>query len=236
MTPDGAVIAGRIAAVRARIDAACQRSGREPREVTLIGVTKTHDAATVAAAYHAGLRDFGENRVQEALPKIDALSRLAPAPVWHFIGRLQTNKAPAAADAFDILHTVDSLRLAEAISRHAEHQVRVLIEVNVAGESTKAGVEPHEVGGLAAAIAALPDLELVGLMTVAPRADNPEDVRAVFRELRGLRDAIGLAHLSMGMTDDFEVAVEEGATLVRVGRAMFGARPPVAVRSQGEQT
>lgn len=236
MTPHAGDLAGRIAAVRARIGAACVRSGRDPRRVTLVGVTKTHDAATVGAAYDAGLRDFGENRVQEALPKIEALSRRDPPPVWHLIGHLQTNKARAAADAFDILHTIDSPRLAEAVSRHAKHPVRMLIEVNVAGESTKDGITVRQAGALAGAIGALPNIELTGLMTVAPRVDNPEDVRGVFRELRELRDVLGLEHLSMGMTDDFEVAVEEGATLVRVGRAIFGARPSAADRSQGEQT
>ncbi len=221
---DEDAIASRIAAVRARIAAACARVGRDPDDVTLIAVTKTHPASLVAAAYRSGLRDFGENRVQEALPKIDEFRAGEPRPAWHLIGHLQTNKVRAAVEGFDILHTVDSERLAESIRRHARQRVRVLIEVNVAGESTKAGVAPADVAGLARAISALPELELLGLMTVAPRVDDPEGVRRVFRQLREMRDVIGLHELSMGMTDDYEVAVEEGSTFVRVGRALFGDR------------
>jgi pyridoxal phosphate enzyme (YggS family) len=140
------------------------------------------------------------------------------------LGHLQTNKVPAAIDLFDILHSVDSERLASAIDRRAGNPVKALIEVNVAGEASKFGLAPEHAPALADRIAALPHIDLIGLMTVAPIVDDPEDVRAVFRKLRQLRDAIGLRELSMGMTDDFEVAVEEGATLVRVGRAIFGPR------------
>lgn len=217
-------IAANIAAVRKRIAAACERAGRPPDGVTLIGVSKTHPAEAVAAAYAAGLRDFGENRVQEAAAKIDELRERRVAPVWHLVGHLQRNKAGAAIGRFDILHSVDSERLAEAISERAEAPVRVLIEVNVAGEASKHGVAPEDVSALAGRVARMPKIELLGLMTVAPRADDPEDVRPVFRTLRELRDSLGLRELSMGMTDDFEVAVEEGSTLVRVGRAIFGAR------------
>jgi pyridoxal phosphate enzyme (YggS family) len=225
MTAGDAGIDDRIGAVRARIDAACARSGRDPRDVTLIAVTKTHPASTIETAYRAGACDFGENRVQEAVPKIDALRAEGMTPVWHLIGHLQTNKVRAAIERFDILHGIDSTRLAEAVARHAQHPVRVLIEVNVAGESTKGGVALADAATLARAVSGMPELDLRGLMTVAPRADNPEDVRPVFRRLRELRDGLGLDELSMGMTDDFEVAVEEGATLVRVGRAIFGDRP-----------
>jgi pyridoxal phosphate enzyme (YggS family) len=221
--PD-ADIAERIAAVRARIDRACDRAGRPPADVTLIAVSKTHSASMIAAAYAAGLRDFGENRVQEALSKIERLRGEGVTPRWHLIGHLQTNKIRAAIEGFDILHSIDSERLARAISERAERPVAVLIEVNAGGEASKFGVAPEDAPKLAERIGALPDIDLRGLMTVAPQADDPEGVRPVFRKLREMRDAIGLPELSMGMTDDFEVAVEEGSTLVRVGRALFGAR------------
>jgi pyridoxal phosphate enzyme (YggS family) len=217
-------IAGRIAAVRARMAAACDRAGRAPHEVTLIGVTKTHGADAVSAAHGAGLRDFGENRVQEALPKIAHARATGMTARWHLIGHLQTNKAAAAIGAFDILHGVDSERLARAISERATGPVPVFLEVNAGGEASKFGVAPQEASTLAGMIGKLPYVDLRGLMTVAPRTDDPEDVRPLFRELRALRDALGLRELSMGMTDDFEVAIEEGATYVRVGRAIFGTR------------
>jgi PLP dependent protein len=218
-------IATRLAAVRRRIDAARERGGHAATEVTLVGVTKTHPVEAIVAAHEAGLTDVGENRVQEARPKIDELRSRGVTPVWHLVGHLQTNKVTAALDLFDILHGVDSERLARAISQRASRPVRVLLEVNVAGEPSKFGVAPADVAGMAERVGALPGIELLGLMTVAPQADDPEDVRPVFRRLRELRDAAGLRELSMGMTDDFEVAVEEGATIVRVGRAIFGTRP-----------
>lgn len=217
-------IAARVVEVRARIDAACARAGRSPRDITLVGVTKTHPSHVVAAAFAAGLRDFGENRVQEAAPKIADLRRRDLAPAWHLIGHLQRNKVAAAIDLFDILHSVDSIRLAETISARASRRVRVLLEVNVTGEPSKFGISPNEAPVLAERIGGMPNIELTGLMTVAPEVDDPEDARPVFRTMRHLRDAIGLRELSMGMTGDFEVAVEEGSTLVRVGRALFGAR------------
>ena len=217
-------IARNVAEVNARIASAAERAGRAPGDITLVAISKTHATEVVAAAFAAGLRDFGENRVQEAAAKVIALREQGIRPRWHLVGHLQRNKAASAIDLFDILHSVDSERLAEAISAAAARPVRVLIEVNVAGEDTKFGVAPEAVSKLAARIGNLPHLELAGLMTVAPRVDDPEDVRPVFRALRQLRDAAGLRELSMGMTDDFEVAVEEGSTLVRVGRAIFGAR------------
>jgi pyridoxal phosphate enzyme (YggS family) len=216
--------AQRIAAVRSRIAAACARAGRAPGDVTLIAVSKTHDAAAIATAYAAGLRNFGENRVQEALPKIASLRNDGIRPVWHLVGHLQTNKAAAAAEAFDILHSVDSERVARVAAGRGMGRTRVLMEVNVAGEASKFGVSSREAGRLAEAIARMAHLDLIGLMTVAPQADNPEMVRPVFAGLRRLRDELGLRELSMGMTDDFEVAIEEGATFVRVGRAIFGPR------------
>lgn len=217
-------ITERIAGLRARIDAACDRAGRHRADVTLIAVSKMHPASMVATAYAAGLRHFGENRVQEALPKIESLRAAGVTPRWHLIGHLQTNKIRAAMEGFDILHSIDSERLAQAISKRAERPVSVLIEVNIAGEASKYGVAPEDVQKLAQSIGRLANINLRGLMTVAPQVDNSEDVRPVFRRLRELRDEIGLPELSMGMTDDFEVAVEEGSTLVRVGRALFGAR------------
>ncbi len=189
-----------------------------------MGVSKTHGPETIVAAYGAGLRDFGENRVHEATAKIRVLRALDIRPRWHFVGHLQSNKVRAVLELFDILHSVDSERLAELISARAGRTVGVLIEVNLAGEASKFGVTAGEVLPLAERVGALPNIDLLGLMTVAPLIEDPERVRPVFRRLRELRDAVGLRELSMGMTDDFEVAVEEGSTLVRVGRAIFGDR------------
>jgi pyridoxal phosphate enzyme (YggS family) len=217
-------IPSRVAAVRARIAAACDRAGRDAGGITLIAVTKTHGVDEIRTARGAGVRDFGENRVQEALPKITAAREGGIDARWHMIGHLQTNKVKAALECFDILHTIDSERLARAISERASRMIDVLVEVNVGAEAQKSGVALAEAAKLSEAVGALPNLRLVGLMTVAPQADDPEDLRPVFRTLRDLRDSIGLSELSMGMTDDFEVAVEEGSTLVRVGRALFGPR------------
>jgi pyridoxal phosphate enzyme (YggS family) len=218
-------IAQNLAEVRSRIDAACMRAGRSPDDVTLIGVTKGMPAEAVAEAIEAGLADAGENRVQEAVGKIDALAARGLRPRWHLIGHLQSNKARDAVERFAIIHSVDSLRIAEAISRRARGPVPIFLEVNVAQEASKFGLSPGEVRATLPAMQALPNIDVLGLMTVAPRVDEPEGVRAVFRALRELRDAVSLRALSMGMTDDFEVAIEEGATHVRVGRAIFGERP-----------
>jgi pyridoxal phosphate enzyme (YggS family) len=216
-------IADNITAVRSRIAAACDRAGRSRSGVTLIGVSKGFAIDAIAEAVAAGLADIGENRVQEAAPKIDALSARGITPRWHLIGHLQSNKAKTAANLFAIIHSVDSLRLAEELSRRA-HRMAILLEVNVAQEASKFGFAPGEVAPALSSIAMLPHLEVLGLMTVAPYSDDLEAVRPFFRELRRLRDALGLRELSMGMTDDFEVAIEEGATMVRVGRAIFGER------------
>jgi pyridoxal phosphate enzyme (YggS family) len=217
-------LAQRIDDVRARISRACARAGRDDDDVTLVAVSKTHGPPLIAAAYDAGLRDFGENRVQEGATKIAALRTRCPEARWHLVGHLQTNKAKAAIECFDILHGVDSERLATAIDRAAKTPVKALIEVNVAGEDSKYGLALRDVERAASRIRELPHVDVIGLMTVAPQVDDPEEARPVFRRLRELRDAVGLAELSMGMTDDFEVAVEEGSTLVRVGRAIFGPR------------
>jgi len=218
-------VAENLAVVRERIAEACRRAGRSPDEVTLVGVSKGFPAELVVEACAAGLTDLGENRVQEAAPKIEALTARGVRPRWHLIGHLQTNKAKTATGLFAIIHSVDSVRLAEALSHRASEPLPVLLEVNVAREPAKFGFAPEELSSAYATIAALPNLDVRGLMTVAPIADDPESVRPVFRRLRELRDGLGLRELSMGMTGDFEVAIEEGATLVRVGRAIFGPRP-----------
>jgi hypothetical protein len=217
-------ITANITAVRRRIAAACERAGRSPGQVTLIAVSKGFAVDAIAEAVGAGQRDFGENRVQEAIEKIDALAARGITPRWHLIGHLQSNKAKTAADRFAIIHSVDSLRLAEELSRRAE-RAGILLEVNAAQEASKFGFAPTEVAPALSSIATLPHLDVLGLMTVAPLSDDPEVVRPVFRTLRELRDALGLRELSMGMTNDFETAIEEGATMVRVGRAIFGERP-----------
>lgn len=222
-------IAGRLLAVRERISRACERAGRSPAEVTLIGVTKTWPAEVVIEAMAAGLADFGENRVQEGVAKAAevALATRNPAlatPTWHLIGHLQTNKVRAALGTFAILHTVDSERLLRAIDAAATHPTSLMIEVNVAAEPTKYGIAPEQLPALLAVSRDLPNVRVTGLMTVAPLASDPEDVRPVFRRLNVLAAEHGLAHRSMGMTGDFEVAIEEGATHIRVGRALFGER------------
>ena len=217
-------IAENVVRVRARIAAACDRAGRDPADVTLIAVSKTHPPEAIAAAYAAGILDFGENRVQEATPKVPAARALGVEATWHLIGNLQRNKVAAALPLFDVIHSVDSLRLAEALNERSTAGARVLLEVNVSGETSKHGVSLEEAPDLAERIGHMRHIALLGLMTVAPIAAEPEDARPIFRRLRDLRDALGLRELSMGMTGDFEVAIEEGATFVRVGRAIFGAR------------
>jgi len=213
-----------VAAVRKRIAAAAGRAGRSPSEVTLVAVTKTVDATAVKEAYAAGLRHFGESRIQEAKEKLPQLSGLRPAPIWHLVGHLQTNKAKTAAELFDVIHSVDSLKVAEAISQHADCDRSILVQVNVAGEASKQGFTLQDTIAALERIACLPHLRIRGLMTIAPYADDPEEARPVFRRLRLMRDSLGLEHLSMGMSHDFEVAIEEGATMVRIGQAIFGER------------
>lgn len=214
--------AERVTAVRERIARAAERAGRAPEEVTLIAVSKTWPASAVREIVAAGLTAFGENRVQEGVAKAGELS--GEGIHWHLIGHLQTNKVRAALSTFAILHAVDSERLLQAISAAASALVPLMIEVNVAAEPSKYGVSPREVAPLLAVAATLPNVSVRGLMTVAPHVEDPELVRPVFRELRELAHANGLAELSMGMTNDYEVAIEEGATFVRVGRAIFGER------------
>lgn len=213
-----------IAQVRERIAAACSRASRSPESVTLVGVSKGRGADVVAEAMAAGLQDVGENRVQEAAAKIEMLAALGKRPRWHLVGHLQRNKIKTALPLFAIIQSVDSVRLAQELSRRARETVPILLEVNVAQEASKLGFAPQEAAAAVGAVRSLTNIDLRGLMTVAPQTDDPERVRPVFRELRELRDGLGLRELSMGMTDDFEVAIEEGATIVRVGRAIFGPR------------
>ena len=210
--------------VERRIARAAERVGRSPGEVTIIVVTKNVETEAIKAALESGIKHVGENRVQEARKKIESLSTLVPRPVWHMVGHLQTNKAKTAAEIFDIIHSIDSVSLAEAISHRASSNLPLLIQVNVSVEGAKGGFAVAELTKAVAEIARLPRLEVKGLMTIAPLVKDPEEVRPIFRRLRELRDALGLEHLSMGMSDDFEVAVEEGATMVRIGRAIFGER------------
>jgi pyridoxal phosphate enzyme (YggS family) len=216
-------IRANYAAVLARIDAACRRAGRDSADVTLVTVTKTFPAAAVEAAIAAGATDVGENRVQEGRDKKPLVSGSAR---WHLIGHLQTNKAREAVRLFDVIHSVDSLDLAQKLARAAEKEQKrqqVLLEVNIGMEPQKSGVHPDQVQALVSEIRSIEALGLRGLMAIPPQGE-PEETRRWFRALRQLRDQAGLEQLSMGMTDDFEVAIEEGATIVRVGRAIFGAR------------
>ncbi len=217
-------IESNIREVQKHIARACERSHRSLAGITLVAVTKGVDASAIRAAFDCGLRDFGENRVQEAEDKIAQLLDLKPDVTWHMVGHLQSNKANAAVELFDIIQSVDSVRLAEILSRRAEKPLPILLEVNVFGETTKSGFTMDEITTAVEEIRQLPYLKIMGLMTIAPLVAELEEVRPVFRKLRELRDSLGLEHLSMGMTDDFEVAIEEGATMVRIGRAIFGSR------------
>lgn len=223
--------AERVEQVRARIERAAARAGRDPRQIELIAVSKTHGLEQIDAVAAAGVRSFGENRIQEAVEKIVRRPELS----WHFIGRLQRNKARRAVEHFELIHSVDSLRLGQALDRigcEMGREVEALVEVNLGGETSKAGVAPDQLEDLLRGLAGLEALRLRGLMTVPPRADDPQAVRPLFRALaeqqRRLRElglpGVSLEHLSMGMSGDFEVAVEEGATMVRVGSALFGPR------------
>lgn len=219
-------IAARLAEVRARIARACASAGREAGSVALAAVSKTHDAAAVREAYAAGQRLFGENYVQELVAKARALEDLEELR-WHFIGHLQRNKVKDVLGVARCVETVDSVRLAEAVARRAEAsgaRVEVLVQVDVAGEAQKAGCAPDELDAVIAAVRASSTLQLRGLMTIPPLGAAPEASRPHFRALRALAEARGLRELSMGMSADLEVAIEEGATIVRVGTAIFGAR------------
>ena len=225
-----------IALVRQRMEDAARRAGRSPEEIALMAVTKTVEPARIRAAYEAGLRVFGENRVQEFAEKSGALSDMREAE-WHMIGHLQTNKAGRAAELFAAVDSIDSLKLAEKLNVAAEKlgkKISVLIEINVGGEAAKSGIalDSPEIEEILRAVPRLESLLFQGLMTVPPFTDDPEGSRPYFRKLRELRDAIARRRLpsvsmdvlSLGMSHDFEVAIEEGSTCVRVGTAIFGER------------
>jgi hypothetical protein len=223
-------IRSNLTAVQERIRAACDRAARPSDSVTLIAVSKSQPVEAVLAAARAGVGDFGENYVREGLAKLAALRAAGAAErvCFHFIGHLQTNKAAAAAEAFAILHAVDSERLLRRIAGAAKggHPVAVMLEVNVSGESSKFGVAPSDAPRLASLARSLAGVEPLGLMTMAPHGASEVESRRVFAGLRRLASQLALPALSMGMSDDFEAAIEEGATHVRIGRAIFGERTP----------
>ncbi len=221
-----------LESVEEKIQEACKKSGRNREDVTLIAVSKTKPVETLQEAYDLGVRVFGENKVQELTEKYDSL----PKDIhWHMIGHLQRNKVKYIIDKVDLIHSVDSIRLAETIDKEAQKHdliANILVEVNVAKEESKFGLMPEEVDGFIDEIAKLKHIQVKGLMTIAPFVENPEKNRTVFADLRKLSvdiakknvDNVNVSILSMGMTNDYEVAVEEGATMVRVGTGIFGAR------------
>jgi hypothetical protein len=222
----------RLRDVKARISEACEQFGRDPETVRLLAVSKRHDIEAVREALAAGQTEFGENFVQEAIPKIEATADEGAR--WHFIGHLQSNKTAAAAAHFDWVHTIDRAKIARRLSDQRPYHappLQVCLQVRVGDETSKSGAAPGEVPELAAAVAELPRLTLRGLMTIPPPADDFETQRGYFRKLRELQDGLvaagfGLDTLSMGMSADLEAAIAEGATLLRVGTALFGPRPP----------
>ena len=229
-------IADNVAEIRERVARAARRSGRSDNDVVLMGVSKTFPAAAIREAYSAGIRVFGENRVQEFFEKTPQLGEL-PDAKWHLIGHLQSNKSSKAAELFHAVDTVDSLRLAERLNVAAAslHRILdVLIEINIGAEEAKAGLQPNSSGleEILLAIPRLNNLTVLGFMAIPPFTENPEDARPYFRQLRELRDATSTRHLpgvelevlSMGMSHDFEVAIEEGSNCVRIGTALFGGR------------
>ncbi len=228
----------RLAKVRQRIAAAAARANRSSTDITLVAISKTHPAETLKQALQLGITDLGESRVQEAESKIVEVGRSASR--WHLVGHLQSNKARRAVQLFDVIHSLDSVDLAHRLDRMCAEEERaelpVLIQVDLGGEESKTGIPETEVAGLAATVGECRRLKLVGLMTLPPYSDSPDDVRPFFRKLRELRDGLHLkghfgearGELSMGMTHDFEVAIDEGATMLRVGTAIFGEREPRA--------
>jgi pyridoxal phosphate enzyme (YggS family) len=236
LKPEASGLRARVEEVRRRIETCAARAGRDPREVTFVAVSKTHPASLVREAAAAGLSDFGENRVQEAEEKIGELKSEAPAVRWHLIGHLQANKARRAVRLFDLIHTVDSPSLVERLERVCEDEGRetldVLLQIDLAGEATKSGARESELPALVGSLDGCVRVRCRGLMTLPPFFDDAELARPYFRRLRALRDGLrsrgvfgeDAGKLSMGMSHDFEAAIEEGATLVRVGTAIFGER------------
>ena len=232
--PAETALAERLARVRAKIAAAAERSGRRSDEVTLIAISKTHPSSVVSRLAELGATDLGENRVQEAEGKISEVGR--DRARWHLVGHLQANKARRAVNLFDVIHSLDSIDLAQRLDRLCVEEGRdnlsVLIQVDLGHEETKSGIDETELEQLVESLGSLERLQLIGLMTLPPFFENPEDGRPFFRKLRELRDQLAAqgafgdrkGELSMGMTNDFEVAIEEGATMVRIGTAIFGER------------
>ena len=220
--------------VRVRVDTAARRSQRSPDDVRLLAISKTHPPETIRAAMDLGITDFGENRVQEAEAKITELGR--DSARWHLVGHLQTNKARRAVNLFDYIHSLDSVDLAQRLEDMCQTEGRaelpVLIQINLGGEETKTGIDPHDLSELLATVNSCQRLRLIGLMTLPPYFENPDCARPYFKTLRELRDDLRRqghfaehgGELSMGMSHDFEIAIEEGATMVRVGTAIFGER------------
>lgn len=232
MSGDAAGLPPRLSAIRARIAEACRRSGRSESDVVLVGASKVQPLPVLKAAFEAGLRVFGENRVQEGLAKASGLPQEIE---WHLIGPLQSNKVRAALGLFRTIHSIDRVKIAEAVDREAGARgitVRGFLEINVGEEESKHGFSPQGLAEAVRPLASLENLRIVGLMAIPPQGDDPEESRPWFRKLRELRDDLAARPewngfpglLSMGMSDDFEVAVEEGATHVRVGTALFGPR------------
>jgi len=222
-------IAGNYESIMQRIQSAALRSGRTPNSVQLIAVTKTVPVERIQTAIGCGVTHIGENRLQEGLTKREALARLTPASVpltWHFIGHVQTNKARKIAENFDCVHSIDRLAVGRALNRYVVRipKLPVLIEVKLGDEPNKSGATEDELPDLVSAIRAFEKLDLRGLMSVPPPVDDPEQARPYFRKLRKLAEDLGMNELSMGMTHDFEVAIEEGATMVRIGTGLFGER------------
>lgn len=228
-------VVANLAAVRTRIAEAALRAGRQPEDVTLVAVSKTKPFELIRTLYEAGHHDFGENRVEEALPKIEeGAAQGLESLRWHMIGSVQSRKSGQVVKPFVLLHSLDRIKLANRLSRDANSEscvLSVLLQVNVSGEQSKHGFTPESLRDSLADVAQLPNLKIRGLMTMAPHFDDPEATRAVFRQLSDLRDrladshpGVDLSELSMGMTNDYEVAIEEGATIVRIGSAIFGAR------------
>jgi pyridoxal phosphate enzyme (YggS family) len=209
--------------IQQRIHDAAVRAGRDPQSVTLIAVTKTVAADRIREAAECGVRHVGENRLQDSFSKLDALKDLGLT--WHFIGHIQTNKAKKVAECFDWIHAVDRLELADKLGRSATKPLSILIEVKLHDEPSKSGTDPAQLPALIRTIRGYDNLQLKGLMSVPPFLENPEEVRPYFKTLRELAVRHELPELSMGMTHDFEVAIEEGATMVRVGTGLFGKRP-----------
>lgn len=227
-------LGARLARIRAQIEAAALKCGRSPQDVTLIAISKTHPASLVREAIELGATDIGENRVQEAEQKINEVGRYAAR--WHLVGHLQANKARRAVQLFDVIHSLDSLELARRLDRMCGEEGReklpVLVQVDLGHEDTKSGIDESELRALIEGVKVLERVQLIGLMTLPPFFDDPEQARPFFRRLRELRDELRAqgvfgdqkGELSMGMTHDFQVAIEEGATMVRVGTAIFGQR------------